>query len=135
MQGDLSRESKAGRGSTDQGWKACWRKSETTSFRDAERKIFLRALTEPLLILLQPRRAWKVIELRARMKERGWPRKAMQTRERLLFSLLNNPSKLRGCFVLFFFVFRSSLVLVWLSIKPNYVMEKHFWYIHIEEEL
>lgn len=48
----------------------------------AERKIFPRALTEPLLILLQPRRAWKVIELRARMKERGWPRKAMQTRKR-----------------------------------------------------
>lgn len=48
----------------------------------AEKKIFPRALKEALLILLQPRRAWEVIELRARMKERDWPGKAMQTRER-----------------------------------------------------
>lgn len=54
----------------------------------AERKVFPRALKEALLILLQPRRAWKVIELRARMKERDWLRKAMQTRERPVLFLL-----------------------------------------------
>lgn len=48
----------------------------------AERKIFPKALKETLSSLLQPRRAWRVVELRARMKERGWPRKAMQARER-----------------------------------------------------
>lgn len=40
VQGDLSREFKAGRGNTDQGWKASWRKSETTSFRDSRKKDF-----------------------------------------------------------------------------------------------
>lgn len=53
-----------------------------------KKRFFPRALKEALLILLQPRRAWEVIELRTRMKERDWPGKAMQTRERLVLFLL-----------------------------------------------
>lgn len=48
----------------------------------AERKIFPKTLKEALSSSLQHRRAWKVVELRARMKERGWAGKAMQARER-----------------------------------------------------
>lgn len=71
MQGDLSREFKAGRSSTDQGWKASWRKSEMTSFRDG-RKIFSQGSERGFVNFAATQEGLgKVIELRARMKERG----------------------------------------------------------------
>ena len=72
-----------GRGSTDRGWDTSWRKSKTTGLRDDRKKeIFPNTPKEALSGLLQHRRAWEAVEMRARMKERGQHRKVVQARER-----------------------------------------------------
>lgn len=61
-----------GRGSTDMGWDTSWRKSKTAGFRDDRKKeIFPNTPKEALSGLLQHRRAWEAVEMRARMNERG----------------------------------------------------------------